>query len=234
LKHANATFAGSAASPADFPRDRLPEVAFVGRSNVGKSSLLNALAGTRGLARVSGTPGRTRLVNFFRLTDVPRPGGRGSLYFVDLPGYGFAKTDRATRAGFERLAVSYLLDREPLRLVVFIVDARHEPSPGDQTLRAWLDHHRLPYLVAANKIDALGQGESRRRERALAVGIGSSARAVLGVSAERGTGIEELWRLLRAAAFAVGGEAQLAARAPAAPTTPPDPPGTTTAGDHGR
>jgi GTP-binding protein len=204
LKHVlTATFAGSCASPTDFPRDRLPEVAFLGRSNVGKSSLLNALAGTRGLARVSSAPGRTRLVNFFRVSGVERPGGagRGELYLVDLPGYGYAQAARSVRLGFERLALSYLSDREPLRLCVFIVDARHEPSERDETLRRWLDHHGLPYAIAANKIDSLGRGQAQQAVGALARGLGAHACAVLAVSAERGTGIEELWNLIRGAAF---------------------------------
>ena len=203
MKHATATFAGSAASPTDYPRDGLPEIAFLGRSNVGKSSLLNALAGTRALARVSSDPGRTRLVNFFKLEGVGKPGSaaRGSLYFVDLPGYGYAKASREVRETFEKLAVSYLDGRAPLRLCVFIVDARHEPTERDLLLRDWLDHHGLSYLIAANKVDALAKGEVKRREQALARGLGATAVAVQGVSAERGTGIDELWNRIRAAAF---------------------------------
>jgi GTP-binding protein len=204
LNHAIATFAGSATSPSDFPADGLPEVAFLGRSNVGKSSLLNALAGIRGLARVSGAPGRTRVVNFFRVSRVDKPGsaGRGDLYFVDLPGYGYAKAPREVRDGFERIAVSYLSGRVPLRLCVFIVDARHDPGDRDETLRSWLEHHAIPYVMAANKIDALGHGEANRRVQALARGIGCGSQAVIGVSAERGTGVDELWKLIRGAAFA--------------------------------
>jgi GTP-binding protein len=204
LKHKSVTFAGSAASPDQFPRDGLPEVAFLGRSNVGKSSLLNALAGVRGLARVSSEPGRTRLVNFFRVTGAEKTGGagRGELYLVDLPGYGYHKASRDVRESFERIAVSYLADREPLRLCVFIVDARHEPSDRDQVLRAWLDENGLPCVVAANKIDALSRGEAARRVRALGHGAVGGGQAVLGVSAEKGTGLEDLWNAIRGAAFA--------------------------------
>ena len=205
MKHKSVTFAGSAASPDQFPRDGLPEVAFLGRSNVGKSSLLNALAGVRGLARVSSDPGRTRLVNFFRVSGAEKPGGagRGDLYLVDLPGYGYAKASRDVRESFERIAVSYLAGREPLRLCVFIVDARHEPEERDQILRAWLEEHGLPYVVAANKIDALGRGEAKRRvDGARPRRPGRRRSAVLGVSAERGAGLEDLWNAIRGAAFA--------------------------------
>jgi len=203
LKHKNVTFSGSATSPSQFPRDGLPEVAFLGRSNVGKSSLLNALAGVRGLARVSSDPGRTRVVNFFRVTGAEKPGGagRGDLYLVDLPGYGYAKASRDVKEGFERIAVSYLAGRDPLRLCVLIVDARHDPSDRDLTLRAWLEHHGIPFLVAANKVDALGRGEAKRRLEAIGRGPGRGARAVLPVSAEQGDGVEGLWNAIRGAAF---------------------------------
>jgi GTP-binding protein len=227
LKHANTTFAGSFTSPTDFPRDGLPEIAFLGRSNVGKSSLLNALAGTRGLARVSSEPGRTRVVNFFRVVGAEKPGGggRADLYFVDLPGYGYAKASREVRDSFERIAVSYLTRRAPLRLCVFIVDARHDPGDRDLTLQAWLDHHGLPYVIAANKSDALSRGEANRRRQAIERSLGRTAVEVLAVSAERGTGIEDLWNVIRGAAFAPRSPSTAA---PAATTRRED------ANDHGR
>ena len=198
-----ARFAGSAASPAQFRGDGLPEVAFLGRSNVGKSSLLNALAGTRGLARVSQTPGRTRLVNFFRV-GLERPGTRkrDELYLVDLPGYGYAKASREVRESFEELALSYLVDREALRLAVFIVDARHEPSERDHQLREFLDGNELQWALAANKIDALSRNEARARMRALEDGLGRTSAGVVPVSAEKGAGLAELWSLIRAVALA--------------------------------
>jgi GTP-binding protein len=205
LKPKSVTFAGSASSPTQFPRDGLPEVAFLGRSNVGKSSLLNALAGTSGLARVSGAPGRTRVVNFFRVSGAEKPAGagRGDLYLVDLPGYGYAKASREVRESFEAIAVSYLEGRKPLRLCVFIVDARHDPSERDETLRGFLDHHRLDYVVAANTLDALGRSEAKRRVEALGHTLGRGAVGVLGVSAERGEGVVDLWNVIRGAAFSL-------------------------------
>jgi GTP-binding protein len=207
LKHKNVTFSGSATSPRQFPRDGLPEVAFLGRSNVGKSTLLNALAGVKGLARVSSDPGRTRVVNFFRVAGAEKPGGRGhgDLYLVDLPGYGYAKASREVQESFERIAVSYLAGRDPLRLCVLILDARRDPTDRDDTLRAWLEHHGLPFLVAANKVDALSRGEAKRRVEAIARGLGLGAQAVLPVSAEQGDGVEALWNAIRGAAFAPPG-----------------------------
>jgi GTP-binding protein len=192
LRRPTVTFAGSAASPDQFPRDGLPEVAFLGRSNVGKSSLLNALAGRRDVARVSSTPGRTRLVNFFRVDD--------EMYLADLPGYGYARVPEKLRRSWERLVTSYLTGRPSLALCVFLVDARHEPMPGDETLRAYLDHHKLPYVLVATKVDKIGRSEEARRRQALASGLGSRARDVVVVSATEGRGIDELWRAIRAAA----------------------------------
>ena len=192
LKRQIVTFAGSAASPAQFPRDGLPEVAFLGRSNVGKSSLLNALAGTRGLAHVSSKPGRTHFVNFFRVGS--------EMYLAGLPGYGYARVPRAMREGWEALATSYLLDRAALALCVFLVDARHDPTEGDETLREFLDGQGLPYVLAANKLDAVGRGQRNARLRSLESGLGRQALAVLGVSAESGEGIGALWTAVRTTA----------------------------------
>jgi GTP-binding protein len=185
------TFVGSAASPEQFPRDGLPEVAFLGRSNVGKSSLLNALAGSRTLARVSADPGRTRLVNFFRVGD--------ELYLADLPGYGYARVPEAMRRGWEQLVTAYLVGRAPLALCLFLVDARHPPSEGDRTLKRFLDELELPYVVAATKADKVGRGELARRQKELAAGLGGKAVDVTPVSATTRAGVEDLWRTIRAA-----------------------------------
>jgi GTP-binding protein len=183
---------GSAVSPEQFPRDGLPEVALLGRSNVGKSSVLNALAGSKGLARVSSTPGRTQMVNFFRAGH--------ELYLADLPGYGYARVPEALRLGWERLVVSYLDGRDPLALCVFLVDARHEPMEGDETLRAYLEDRQLPYVVAANKSDKLGSSERAKRLGSLRRWTGPRGRDVFAVSGRDGTGIESLWAAIRGAA----------------------------------
>lgn len=192
MKHPPVVFSGSAARPEQFPRDGLPEVAFLGRSNVGKSSLLNALAGARGLARVSATPGRTRLVNFFRVGD--------ELYFADLPGYGYARVSQVERRAFERLARSYLEGREPLALGVFLVDVRHDAQPNDVVLRDYLEALGVPFVLAATKADKLGRGELLRRLAALRAGLGPNAVDVIATSATTGAGVDALWGVIRAAA----------------------------------
>lgn len=192
MRRTDITFTASAGSAAQFPRDGLPEVAFLGRSNVGKSSLLNALAGTRGLAHVSSTPGRTRTVNFFRVGN--------ELYLADLPGYGYANAPREVREGFERLVTSYLIGRAPLALCVFLVDARHDPMEGDRLLQAFLREQGLPFLVAATKADKLGRGALAQRVRMLERDLAAEAEGLLAVSAETKAGIPELWRAVREAA----------------------------------
>ena len=192
------TFVGSAVRREQFPRDGLPEVAFLGRSNVGKSSLLNALVRSRKLARVSAQPGRTQMVNFFRVDN--------EMYLADLPGYGYAKVPEAVRAGWEQIVTSYLTDRTPLALCLFLVDSRHEPSKGDETLHEWLAHFELPYVVVATKADKLGRAELARRMKGLRDGIGLLARDVVAVSATDRTGIEELWGAMRRATAAHKGD----------------------------
>ena len=192
MKRPQVVFTGSAARKDQFPRDGLPEVAFLGRSNVGKSSLLNALAGTRGLARVSSTPGRTRLVNFFRVGN--------ELYLADLPGYGFAKVSESERLAWQALAESYVVDRGPLALCVVLVDARHEPMASDAMMIGFLEQVGLPYVVAVSKADKIGRGELNKRVAALQGGTAATAREVLPVSAVEGTGIERLWGVIRRAA----------------------------------
>jgi GTP-binding protein len=186
------TFSGSAVAPAQFPRDGLPEIAFLGRSNVGKSCLLNALAGVRGLARVSATPGRTQMVNFFRVEQ--------DFYLADLPGYGYARVPEAVRSGWERLTRSYLEGREQLALCVFLVDVRHDLGEHDRTLKGYLDALHLRYVVAATKADKLGRGELQRRVNTLKSDLGATALDVMPVSATEGDGIQPLWNCIRTAA----------------------------------
>src|SRR4030095_9267780 len=136
---------------ADWPIGLLPEIAFMGRSNVGKSSLINSLLGVRGLARTSSTPGRTQALNFFLINRRFR--------FVDLPGYGYARAPRDLKAEWSTAAEEYLAKREQLVLSIHIVDSRHEPSKQDLQLHEWLVHHQKPHLIVATKADKLSKNE---------------------------------------------------------------------------
>ena len=159
-----ARFVTSAVTQAGFPSPALPEVAFVGRSNVGKSSLLNQLAGQRGLAHVSRTPGRTRMVNFFEVA--------GRYRLVDLPGYGYARAPEALRRGWEDLVLAYLTGREGLVLNLLLVDARRDPLPNDLRALELLGSSGRPVAVVATKVDKLKSAEAASRLRHVARAFG--------------------------------------------------------------
>ena len=142
-----------------FSETGLPEIAFLGRSNVGKSSLINALTGQKRLAFTSNTPGRTQTINFYRID--------GAFYFVDLPGYGYARVPPAIMAEWKNLIESYLQERETLKLACLILDARRGWMEKDLDLKRWLEHHGQPYLVVATKTDKLNQAGQERGMRAI-------------------------------------------------------------------
>jgi len=159
LRITSAEFVISAARAEQFPTPRIPELAFVGRSNVGKSSLINALVGRRGLAKTSGTPGKTRQLNFFRIND--------RFHLVDLPGYGYAKVAQTEREAWSRLIERYLREREQLKLVVSLVDIRHEPTALDRSMIEWLASTGVPFLVVLTKLDKVSATLSRQRVAAI-------------------------------------------------------------------
>jgi len=181
-----AEFLRSAGRPDQFPRTPFPEIAFAGRSNVGKSSLLNRLAGRHALARVSKTPGRTQQINFFDLN--------GELVFVDLPGYGFARVPVHVRDQWKALVEGYLSRRRQLRGVVIIVDVRRGVEDDDRLLIDYLAAERVPVLLVATKIDKLARGERKARLQALALRPLRGVTALVGLSSSTGEGIVDLWR----------------------------------------
>jgi GTP-binding protein len=177
------SFVTSAKRHTDLP-PATREVAVVGRSNVGKSSLLNALANRRQLAKVSNTPGRTQLLNLFAL-----PSGAT---VVDLPGYGFAKVPQRERAGWQRMIEGYLLEREGLEMVLVLVDGEIGPTPLDLQMLDWLFANEVPYSIVATKLDKVKPSKLATRKRELAGRCGLEPGDVQWVSAAKGTGIDAL------------------------------------------
>jgi GTP-binding protein len=151
VRISSARFVKSARQPDDFPHDRRPEIAFCGRSNIGKSSLLNALTNSRGLARTSSTPGRTQTINFFLIDE--------RIYFVDLPGYGYARVSKSIKDTWGKMVEDYFVGRAELKLVLMLVDCRIPPTESDKTMKEWLDHHRIPNAVVLMKTDKLSKNQ---------------------------------------------------------------------------
>jgi GTP-binding protein len=166
------------------PESRLPEVAFAGRSNVGKSSLINRLVNRKKLARVSNTPGRTREINFFRVND--------DFVLVDLPGYGYAKVSKATRAAWRPLIEGYLRGSQNLRGIVQLLDARHDPTRDDLQMLDFLADLEVPTIIVATKIDKLPRAHTPDRVRELARAAGVGEEQVIPFSATTGAGRAEL------------------------------------------
>ena len=179
-----AEFVVSSGKSDSFPKDRLPEIAFLGRSNVGKSSLINALTGQRRLAFTSNTPGRTQTINFYRID--------GAFYFVDLPGYGYARVPPQVMAEWKNLIESYLQERETLKLACLVLDARRGWMEKDLDLKRWLEHQGRPYLVVATKTDKLNQSGQERGLRS----IREEGVEPLPFSAHSGRGVREIWQAI--------------------------------------
>ncbi|NLT65709.1 MAG: YihA family ribosome biogenesis GTP-binding protein [Acidobacteria bacterium] len=186
-----AEFVISAVSERDFPREGIPEVVFAGRSNVGKSSLINRLAGKNTLARTSATPGKTQTINFYRIDR--------SFFFVDLPGFGYAKTGKSTIRQWKALIERYFLERSTVVLVIQLVDARMAPAESDIQLSEWLDQLKLPRMLVGAKSDKLSNNQKSAQQRVLSMSF--EGQPVLMSSAKTGTGCREIWqRVLQATA----------------------------------
>ena len=165
----------------------LPQVAFVGRSNVGKSSLLNMLTNRRGLAVTSQKPGRTRLINFFRVKD---------MYFVDLPGYGYSVANKSMTEGWGESVTSYLVNSEKLRMVFMLLDIRHAPSELDITMLHFLQSHSLPFKIIATKADKFSRSQASLHRQKLAAALGIGAADIIVTSATSRLGRDEVFDTL--------------------------------------
>ncbi|BAF58989.1 predicted GTPase [Pelotomaculum thermopropionicum SI] len=189
MKIKNAEFITSAAKTADYPAGNIPEVALAGRSNVGKSSLLNRLVNRKSLARISSTPGRTRLINFFLVN--------GLFRLVDLPGYGYAKVSARERQGWRRMVEEYLKTRENLKGVVLLVDSRHPPTVLDVQMYEWLKYQGIPAAVAATKADKISRSKRAQSLKVIREVLNLTAKEPLVFfSAETSEGREEMLEVI--------------------------------------
>ena len=187
MKIHSAEFIISAATPRQFPTPNLPEIAFAGRSNVGKSTLINSLLNRKKLVKTSSTPGKTQLINLFKIND--------EFHFVDLPGYGFAKVPGKVRKQWHRLIETYLQERETLRNVVLIVDSRHGPTAQDRQLKEWLDHYQQPVLNVASKVDKLKRGQIQKQLKLIRQDLSLQSTPLAHSSLQNGVR-DEIWKNL--------------------------------------
>ncbi len=191
----------TAVKPDQYPEGSMPEVALVGRSNVGKSTIINTLLNRKNLARVSSEPGKTRGLNFYNIDEV--------LYFVDLPGYGYAKVSKDKKGSWAGIIETYLNTRRQLKMVIMLVDIRHAPSEDDRLMYAWIVEHGLPHVVVATKADKItrSQVQGKVQDIRKVLGIGTEIE-VIPYSSETKQGREAVWSAVNASLQAVNGGAE--------------------------
>ena len=182
-----AEYATTAVKPDQFPQDGRPEVAFVGRSNVGKSSLINALLNRKKLARTSQHPGKTRTINFFNVED--------RLYFVDLPGYGYAKVSKSESEKWGEMVDGYLKGRPQLKHIFLLMDIRHEPSAGDKQIYEWCVHYSLPFTIIATKSDKIKKSQVQKHLAMIRKALDAKM-PPMPFSSETWEGREALWGVI--------------------------------------
>lgn len=189
MKVNQAEFVISAVGPAQYPEDGLPEIALAGRSNVGKSSLINKMIARKNLARTSSQPGKTQTLNFYKINE--------ELYFVDLPGYGYAKVSMSQRQEWGKFIESYLLKRDRLRMVIMLVDVRHPPTRDDAAMYDWLKHYDIPICIVATKADKVPRSRWQKHVKQVkeTLLVRANDKVVL-FSSETGLGKDELWGLI--------------------------------------
>jgi GTP-binding protein len=177
----------SAAGPSQYPNTGFPEIVLAGRSNVGKSSLINALVNRKGLARVGNTPGKTRIINFYNIND--------ALMIVDLPGYGYAKVSAVEKESWGKLAETYLATRKQLKIIILLVDIRHEPTRDDQVMLRFIRESGRKFVVVANKADKIGRSGLKKHIDQIRASLNLDENIeILPFSALKKTGVEALWQ----------------------------------------
>ncbi|MCU6711072.1 ribosome biogenesis GTP-binding protein YihA/YsxC [Paenibacillus sp. J5C_2022] len=189
MKIKDVQFVISAVRPEQYPEDGLPEIALAGRSNVGKSSLINTMIMRKNLARTSSQPGKTQQLNYYRVNDM--------VYLVDFPGYGYAKVSKVQREKFGVMIETYLRERELLKLQLLVVDIRHAPSADDCLMYDWLKHYDIPTCVVATKADKVPKSKWPKHMKLVRETLGMDARDTMVLfSSESGLGRDELWQMI--------------------------------------
>ncbi|MBA2871643.1 GTP-binding protein [Anoxybacillus calidus] len=190
MKVTSAEIVISAVKPEQYPNNNLPEFALAGRSNVGKSSFINKMVNRKNLARTSSKPGKTQTLNFFLINE--------SLYFVDVPGYGFAKVSKKEREAWGKMIETYLTTREQLRAVVLIVDLRHAPTKDDVMMYEFLKHYEIPAVIIATKADKIPRGKWQKHVKVVRETLNVvEGDPVIIFSSETGQGKDEAWAVLQ-------------------------------------
>ncbi|WP_134699984.1 ribosome biogenesis GTP-binding protein YihA/YsxC [Ammoniphilus sp. YIM 78166] len=187
MKVTSSEFIISAVGPKQYPQDALPEIALAGRSNVGKSSFINKMLNRKNLARISSKPGKTQTLNFYKIN--------GEFYFVDVPGYGFAKVSKSEKEKWGKMIEEYFIDRSPLKAVVQIVDLRHPPTRDDQDMYHFLKHYEIPVIIVATKADKISKGQWQKHLKIVkeTLNLEKGDTMVL-FSSETGLGKDEAWK----------------------------------------
>ncbi|NDI36709.1 ribosome biogenesis GTP-binding protein YihA/YsxC [Chengkuizengella sediminis] len=190
MKVNQAEFIISAVGPDQYPEDGLPEIALAGRSNVGKSSLINKMINRKNLARTSSQPGKTQTLNYYRINT--------DLYFVDLPGYGYAKVSKSRRQEWGEMIERYLLEREQLKAVLQIIDLRHPPTKDDIAMYEWLVYQQIPRIIITTKADKISKNKRNKHLKVIKDTLNLEKEdPILLFSSEEGLGKDELWGLIQ-------------------------------------
>ncbi len=185
----NASLAAVAVKKSQYPEQSLPEIAFAGKSNVGKSSLINTMINRKSLARTGQSPGKTRTINFYNIEN--------ALYFVDLPGYGYARAPKSEIAKWGGMIEDYLLGRESLKAIIMLVDIRHEPGENDKMMYNWLRHYGHRIVVAATKSDKIKRSQLQKHKKMITLSLGLEEGDILiPFSSENKSGRDELWSVI--------------------------------------
>lgn len=189
MKVTQAEFIISAVGPKQYPEDALPEIALAGRSNVGKSSFINKMLNRKSLARTSSKPGKTQTLNFFKINNI--------FYFVDVPGYGFARVSKTEKEKWGNMIEEYFTSRKELKTAIQLIDVRHPPTKDDQAMYSFLKYYEVPVIIIATKVDKISKGQWQKHEKIVRETLQmDKADSLVLFSSETGQGKDEAWKII--------------------------------------